>query len=307
MHASSIRIVADRPCGRQHLVKSEEVPQPSTVSSADGFLTLRSALPRYLTSMIDWKRCVRKPFFEHAMLHRSASCRMPLPKSWGNRVKSGVLHVVSMPQLVLAHTRNWAANSLNTRIRLKAELERGQQELAILREETRIKDARTAQIAPQRRPFYPPVERLAILELKAARVWSLEQTARRFLVTAATIASWMNRLDEDGPKALVRVRQPVNKFPDFLRYIVQRLTTLCPALGKQKIAQTLARAGLHLGATPIGWMLKKKPTLVGTPGKNARSEKADRVVTVKYPNHLWHVDLTLVPTSAGMCRAWLTE
>ena len=44
---------------------------------------------------------------------------------------------------------------------------------------------------------------MAILELKAARGWSLEQTAKAFHVTAATIASWMNRLDEDGPDALV--------------------------------------------------------------------------------------------------------
>ncbi|MEN6449111.1 MAG: helix-turn-helix domain-containing protein [Thermoguttaceae bacterium] len=58
-----------------------------------------------------------------------------------------------------------------------------------------------AQIPPHRRPQYPPTERMAILELKAARRWSLEQTARAFLVTAATIASWMKRLDEEGPDA----------------------------------------------------------------------------------------------------------
>ena len=100
---------------------------------------------------------------------------------------------------------------------------------------------------------------MAILELKAARGWSLEQTAKAFLVTAATIASWMKRLDEDGPDALVQLPQPVNKFPEFVRYIVQRLKTLCPAMGKVKIAQTLARAGLHLGATTVGRMLKEKP------------------------------------------------
>jgi transposase InsO family protein len=42
---------------------------------------------------------------------------------------------------------------------------------------------------------------MAILEVKAARGWSLAQTAQAFLVTPATIASWMKRLDEDGPSA----------------------------------------------------------------------------------------------------------
>ncbi len=66
----------------------------------------------------------------------------------------------------------------------------------------------------QRRPHYPPIERLAILELRAARGWSMTQTARSLLVTTATVASWMGRLDEEGPRAIVQTREPVNKFPD---------------------------------------------------------------------------------------------
>ena len=98
---------------------------------------------------------------------------------------------------------------------------------------------------------------MAILELKAARSWSLERTATTFLVTAATIASWLERLDEKGPAALVQLPQPpVNKFPEFVSRVVRRLKTLCSAMGRVKIAQTLARAGLHLCATTVGRMLK---------------------------------------------------
>ena len=114
-------------------------------------------------------------------------------------------------------------------------------------------------VPPHRRPQYPPTERMAILELKAARGWSLEQTAKAFLVTAATIASWMKRLDEDGPDALVQFRQPVNKFPEFVRTSSSGSRRSAPSMGKVKIAQTLARAGLHLGATTVGRMLKGKP------------------------------------------------
>jgi hypothetical protein len=47
------------------------------------------------------------------------------------------------------------ADSINARGRLAAENDRLHEECALLREELRIKDARTAQIVPQRRPHYP--------------------------------------------------------------------------------------------------------------------------------------------------------
>ena len=52
---------------------------------------------------------------------------------------------------------------------------------------------------------------------------------------------------------------PVNKFPDFVRYSVQRLKSLCPSMGKVKIAGVLARAGLHLGSTTVGRIVKESP------------------------------------------------
>ena len=46
-----------------------------------------------------------------------------------------------------------------------------------------------ATLAPHRRPHYPPSERMAILQLMAARGLSKAQTGRRFLVTDDTVAS----------------------------------------------------------------------------------------------------------------------
>jgi len=126
-----------------------------------------------------------------------------------------MLHVISLAQYAAAYTQGWAANSLNERVRLKAAVDSLTIEAGEIREEMRIKDTRMKQIVPQRRPHYAPIERMAILELRAARGWSLNQTADAFLVTAATIASWMKRIDEEGPDALVQIREPVNRFPDF--------------------------------------------------------------------------------------------
>ena len=68
--------------------------------------------------------------------------KLPLPKRWRRHVRSAMLHVISLAQFATVYTRGWAANSVNSRIRLKAELERANQEIALLREEIRIKDAR---------------------------------------------------------------------------------------------------------------------------------------------------------------------
>jgi len=62
----------------------------------------------------------------------------------------------------------------------------------------------------------------------------------------------------DRENALIQISEPVNKFPSFVRYLVQPLKAFIPALGKEKIAQTLARAGLHLGVTTVGRMIKDK-------------------------------------------------
>ena len=48
--------------------------------------------------------------------------------------------------------------ALNARVRLKAENDRLHEEVALLREEMRIKDNRMTLIVPQRRPHYAPTE-----------------------------------------------------------------------------------------------------------------------------------------------------
>ncbi len=49
---------------------------------------------------------------------------IPLPKGWTTHVRSAVLHILSLAQYAAVYTRSWAADSTNTRVRLKAELDR---------------------------------------------------------------------------------------------------------------------------------------------------------------------------------------
>ena len=216
---------------------------------------------------------------------------IPLPSEWSKNVKSAVLHVISLAHYAIVVTRGWAANSINAHVRLTADNNQLKHETQLLRAELRIKNVRLAKIDPRRRPYYPTTERMAILEHNGARGWSLAQTARTLLVEPETIAAWLKQIDEDGSSALVQLRQPVDRFPEFVRYIVQRLKVLCPSLGERKIAQILARAGLHLGVTSVGRMLKarkQKAPLAEPRAANTIQDisPAERVVTAKRPNHV---------------------
>ena len=107
-----------------------------------------------------------------------------LPPLWPRSARSAILHALSLARIALLARTDRVATSV-----------RLEHELALLREELRIRDARLERVPPHRRPHYPAVARLAILELRAALGWSAAQTAERFFVTEATVASWMTRLD----------------------------------------------------------------------------------------------------------------
>ncbi len=220
---------------------------------------------------------------------------LPLPKGWPRRVRLAAVHAIALARLALTTARGQSGRLGSSRI------ERLTEEILLLKEEMHVKDDRMAGIPAQRRPHYLPTERLTIVELRAARGWSQAQTADHMLVTPATIASWMSRLDEEGPEALVRMRRPVNRFPDFVVYLVRRLKTLCPAMGKVRIAQVLARAGLHLGATTVARMLETPDA----PEPAATGAARGRRLNSSRRNHVWHVDLTTVSTACGFWVPWL--
>ena len=226
---------------------------------------------------------------------------IPLPHQWSGRIRTAIIHAISLAQFALTAARARPAEKRASGSRRERELERLRQEVHLLREELRLKDARMKRMPGHRRPFYRPIERLSILELRAARGWSLEQTAERMLVTPSTLASWMDRLDEQGPRALVQTSEPVNKYPDFVTYLVRRLKVLCPTMGKARIADVLCRAGLHLSATTVGRMLR------GTTNWEVVAEPAlaGRRIRSRHPDHIWNVDLTTVPANMGFWCPWM--
>ena len=65
---------------------------------------------------------------------------IPLPSGWAKSVKSAVLHVVSLAHFTIVATRGWATDALNPRARQAAAMDGLTNEVALLREELRIKD-----------------------------------------------------------------------------------------------------------------------------------------------------------------------
>ena len=98
----------------------------------------------------------------------SSSQTITLPKGWPRLVRSAIVHAASMAAIAFTHAVARAANHPDARIRAQAEIVRLQCELDLLLEEARIKDARMERLPAQRRPHYQPIDRLAILALRAA-------------------------------------------------------------------------------------------------------------------------------------------
>ncbi len=128
----------------------------------------------------------------------------------------------------------------------------------------------------------------------------------------------MRRLDEGGETEFLRPRVPVNKYPDYVAHIIQDLKARFPNLGKQKLADTIARLSLHVSASHVGRALKKRlsrrppPRSPGQRGGDApvgavatAGNEPQRSVSAKAPNDLWHVDITVVPTAGGFALPWL--
>jgi putative transposase len=76
-------------------------------------------------------------------------------------------------------------------------------------------------------------------------------------------------------------------------------------MGKKRIAHCLTIAGLKISSSSVGRFLNQKPP----PPKITSTihhiiEPSSRKIAAKYPNHVWHIDLTVVPTSSGFRTAW---
>lgn len=126
------------------------------------------------------------------------------------------------------------------------------------------------------------------------------------LITPGTLGEWAGRLEEEGPDALVQLSTPVNRFPDLVAYVVQRLKVHLPALGKVAIAQHLARAGLHLSPSTVHRMLRRSnpPPAHSVEVPEPALKRVLTPVIAERPHHVWQMDFTVWPLFGGLWTPW---
>ena len=235
---------------------------------------------------------------------------IPLPDSWSETVKRSMQYTLLLARFNIIRMRGEVDYDYRREVRQKAELDKVKNELALDKDLIRILRSRFERVPPKKRPYYTPVERMMILNHKAARGWNLKQTAEACMVDEQTVSSWDRRLDENGANALVQIKEPVNKYPDLLKYGMQQLKALIPLMGKKKIAEHFIRAGMELSASTVGRALKHavpdKPFMPDhEPDVNPKEEM--KVVTSRHPDHTWMIDLSVVPTHFGMWTKWTPQ
>jgi hypothetical protein len=118
----------------------------------------------------------------------------PLPMNWHACARHAVLNVIGIVRIAMLAGREALITNGGVR---EARIHQLESEVAMLREELRIIGTRMQRIDPHRRPQYTPIERMAILELRAVRGWNKAEAARRFFVTDDTIRAWLRRVDDD--------------------------------------------------------------------------------------------------------------
>jgi acyl transferase domain-containing protein len=186
-----------------------------------------------------------------------------LPDQWPQRVKSALLHAIALAGVAITAAQGRLARTQQ----LRARIDQAENEIALLREELAIKDGRWRRSDTRRRPHYLPEQRLRILQLRAARSWTLEKTASVFLIDHHTLQLWVQRVDKRGEHELLKASHPANRYPDFIRYLVRQLKRHFPAMGCERIALILGRLGLILSASTVARIVREPRG----PGRDAQA------------------------------------
>jgi hypothetical protein len=91
------------------------------------------------------------------------------PKGWTKHIRSALIYAVSLAGQALLIARGQLVARRSLRHRFQAELDQANTEIALLKEELEIKDARWSRLSSRKRPRHTPIQRMRILQLKAAR------------------------------------------------------------------------------------------------------------------------------------------
>jgi transposase InsO family protein len=157
---------------------------------------------------------------------------------------------------------------------------------------------RLDRIEPRSRPHYSPECRFRILCHMRTYLLSVEEAAYRFRITPQTLYNWLSdsrrHPDAQSVGSLLKPVPPLRRYADVVRAIARRMKDSGFG-GAGQVAATLARLGWKISATSA-WRFAKERSIPPPQGPGTPTSKAQNCVYGRYPNHLWLVDITRVPT-----------
>jgi putative transposase len=184
--------------------------------------------------------------------------------------------------------------------RLDADNKRLRLENAELRELIAIHRSRLEPIPPRQRPHYSPETRFRILQYMRTYLLSVEETARRCLLSGQTLYNWLRELAQ-SPSAttigqLLRPQPPLRRYHDLQRRLVRQMKEAGFG-GHRLIADHIGRFGWTPSPRSVGRFCKERDHPPTSPSP-APTEQVLRSSTVqgRYPNHVWMADITCIPT-----------
>ena len=118
-----------------------------------------------------------------------------------------VLSLVDSMAIVLAQAYQLArarlASAGSPILRLMVQRDQSVSEADLLLREVEVFRAHREGLPPRRRPDYRPEQRLAILQLRRLRGWSIKKTADHFVVHRNTIRAWIRAAEGEGRPSLL--------------------------------------------------------------------------------------------------------
>jgi len=176
-------------------------------------------------------------------------------------------------------------------------------EVELLRRENAILRGQRENACPHQRPEYSPEQRLAIVQLKRLRGWTLAETAARFVIHENTLRNWIYAAEGKGNSRLLTGAIVWNRIDDAIRWVVHELRRLCPEpeFGTRSIARQLVKAAVQISRSSIQRILrepepeKPKTPVVSKPAMPPpEGRKPYHLLLPQYHNHVWHMDMTCI-------------
>ena len=137
---------------------------------------------------------------------------------------------------------------------------------------------------------------MRILWHQARHSLSVDATARAFVVSVQSLFNWRREV-ASGTTHRVHGPKPVNRLPDLVTDLVQRLKREWPPWGTRRIAGVLARLGVEASRSTVQRVLRRphRPAKASTKRTTTRGP-----LVAKRPGHLWFIDFTRV---GGLLRS----